>query len=58
MSHQEKWEHIGWQIVNSYMKNNEVSLQQLWKRTLYKKCKKSNINLKVMSDNNRSKLNF
>jgi uncharacterized protein YjaZ len=23
--------YIGWQIVNSYMENNEVSLQQLYK---------------------------
>jgi hypothetical protein len=43
-----KWELIGWQIVNSYMKNNEVSLQQLLQTNA--QSEKSNINLKVMSD--------
>jgi hypothetical protein len=49
---------IGWQIVNSYMKNNEVSLQQLLRTNAQEIFEKSNINLKVMSDKNRSKLSF
>jgi hypothetical protein len=42
--------YIGWQIVNSYMKNNEVSLQQLLRTNAQEIFEKSNINLKVMSD--------
>jgi hypothetical protein len=41
------------------MKNNEVSLQQLIETNTLKKClKNQNINLKVMSDNNRSEIKF
>jgi hypothetical protein len=49
---------IGWQIVNSYMKNNEVSLQQLLRTNAQEIFEKSNINLKVMSDKNRSEIKF
>jgi uncharacterized protein YjaZ len=50
--------YIGWQIVNSYMKNNEVSLQQLLRTNAQEIFEKSNINLKVMSDKIDQKLSF
>jgi uncharacterized protein YjaZ len=49
--------YIGWQIVNSYMENNEVSLQQLLQMNA-EIFENQNINLKVMSDKIDQKLSF
>jgi uncharacterized protein YjaZ len=51
--------YIGWQIVNSYMKNNEVSLQQLLQTNAQEIFEKSKYKpKKVMSDKNRSEIKF